>query len=255
VNTKLKHRFNIIIDTTAFIEFVFISTTGFLVKYTLPAGSGHYATIWGLDRHEWGDLHFWVCIAFLATLTIHLILHWKWIFFRLRGKKTDASGVRFGLGIFGFVMLIFVGLIPVFSSVEYESRPGRERRVKQLQKEQDNFIEEKTEITATDEKDIPKVTPEPEEIAKEEKIVPEEETDQTQPGVPHEVSSAEVDVRGYMTIKEVSDEFGVPVNHIIIELGLPENTDEKQTFGRLRKQYDFEMHDIRAIILDYKEKN
>ncbi|MBL7112525.1 MAG: DUF4405 domain-containing protein [Bacteroidales bacterium] len=254
MRTKLKHKLNIIIDTVAFIEFVFISTTGLLVKYTLPAGSGHYATIWGLDRHEWGNLHFWVCIAFLATLMIHLILHWKWIFFRLRGKKSDDSGIRFGMGIFGFVMLIIVGLIPMFSSVEYESRPGRERRLLQIEQEQQTVKKDKSTEAEQHLEDESQPTEDSVQTNERETEYQGHETDQTQQKLPHEVSGAEVDVRGYMTVKEISDEFEVPVDHILKELGLPENTDEKETFGRLRRRYDIEMHDVRQIILDYKER-
>ena len=45
---------NFVIDTVAFVAFVLLTTTGVLMRYLLPPGSGHYTTIWGLDRHEWG---------------------------------------------------------------------------------------------------------------------------------------------------------------------------------------------------------
>ncbi|MEX0844285.1 MAG: DUF4405 domain-containing protein, partial [Balneolaceae bacterium] len=46
--------------------------------YILPPGSGS-ANIWGLTRHEWGDIHFWIAVIFAVTITVHLILHLPWI--------------------------------------------------------------------------------------------------------------------------------------------------------------------------------
>ena len=46
----------------AFAGFVLLITTGVLMRYVLPPGSGRRAAIWGLDRHGWGDLHFWFCL-------------------------------------------------------------------------------------------------------------------------------------------------------------------------------------------------
>jgi hypothetical protein len=51
---------NFIIDAVGFVGFVFLTTTGVLVRYVLPPGSGRRAVLWGMNRHEWGDLHFWI---------------------------------------------------------------------------------------------------------------------------------------------------------------------------------------------------
>ncbi|NIQ14683.1 MAG: DUF4405 domain-containing protein, partial [Candidatus Dadabacteria bacterium] len=69
-----KKNLNFIIDILAFVCFVLLTTTGVLMKFILPPGSGHYATIWGLDRHEWGNIHFWVSVIFFSILILHLIL-------------------------------------------------------------------------------------------------------------------------------------------------------------------------------------
>jgi hypothetical protein len=82
-------------------------TTGSILKWVLPPGSGgggHGAGLglgrgrggggWGagagggaepakalldLTRHEWGDVHFWIAAALLAGVVLHLALHWGWI--------------------------------------------------------------------------------------------------------------------------------------------------------------------------------
>lgn len=48
---------NFIVDVVAFVGFVVLRTTGVLMRYILPPGSGRYSTIWGLDRHEWGGIN------------------------------------------------------------------------------------------------------------------------------------------------------------------------------------------------------
>ena len=68
---------NFIVDVIAFSCFVYLAATGVLIRYVLPPGSGHFSTIWGLDRHEWGSVHFWTAIVLLCTIAVHLILHWS----------------------------------------------------------------------------------------------------------------------------------------------------------------------------------
>ena len=70
---------NLIIDAIGFVGFVFLTATGVLVRYVLPPGSGHHTTLWGLDRHDWGGLHFWIAVGFFVVLALHLLFHWRWI--------------------------------------------------------------------------------------------------------------------------------------------------------------------------------
>lgn len=113
---------NFIIDTVAFIGFVLLTTTGVLMRYILPPGSGSYSTIWGLDRHEWGAIHFWISVVFFSILALHLVLHWRWIANVVSGQHHEASGVRAGLGIVGFITVIALAISPLLSPVEMQSK-------------------------------------------------------------------------------------------------------------------------------------
>ena len=31
------------------------------------------------ERHDWGDVHFWIAVALAAGVMIHLLLHVQWI--------------------------------------------------------------------------------------------------------------------------------------------------------------------------------
>lgn len=70
---------NVIIDLVATLLFLGMIATGYLLRFPLPPGSNKTLTLWGLSRHQWGDIHFWISLGLLAVLMIHLALHWNWI--------------------------------------------------------------------------------------------------------------------------------------------------------------------------------
>lgn len=118
---------NFLVDATAFVGFVFLVTTGVLMRYVLPPGSGHRTTVWGLDRHDWGALHFWIAAGFLAVLALHLVLHGRWIASMLRGHARPGAGLRVALGVIGLLAVLALAVAPLVSPVEQEARGGRGR--------------------------------------------------------------------------------------------------------------------------------
>lgn len=86
-------------DLVAFFSVLFLAFSGVVIRYALPRGSGGGGTgwraasrpvmeFWNLSRHEWGDLHFWVSMIFVAAICLHLFLHWNWIRVSFLGGKT-----------------------------------------------------------------------------------------------------------------------------------------------------------------------
>lgn len=126
-----KHDLNFVIDSVAFFAFILLITTGVLMRYLLPPGSGRISTIWGWNRHDWGDLHFWVAVIFLSILALHLILHWNWVVCKIRGRQCEDSQARFRvlLAVIAILTLIALALAPLLSPVEqnpnYAPRRGR----------------------------------------------------------------------------------------------------------------------------------
>jgi hypothetical protein len=110
-----KKRF--LIDVLAFIFFVFLTSTGVLLFYLLPPGSGRGSTIWYMDRHEWGDVHFYFAVGFLLILLYHVIQHWRWVLSLVRGKQQSYSRNRIALGLVGlFALLLIADPPPYYSS-------------------------------------------------------------------------------------------------------------------------------------------
>ena len=129
-----------LIDGIAFAAFVLLAGTGVLMRYVLPPGSGHFLTLWGLDRHEWGLIHFWFAVAMMAALTLHLLLHWRWVVCMIRGRPREGSGVRVALAIVGILGLIGLALSPFFGSVEHDGEPPYKMRSGEVPESSDSQI-------------------------------------------------------------------------------------------------------------------
>jgi hypothetical protein len=83
---------NFVVDLVGFINLLCLAFTGYIIKYILPPGSGglghgfmggrepeQIKELWSMTRHEWGNIHFYFAIVFLALMVVHIFLHWSWI--------------------------------------------------------------------------------------------------------------------------------------------------------------------------------
>ncbi|MBY0312570.1 MAG: DUF4405 domain-containing protein [Phycisphaerales bacterium] len=72
-------RLNWLIDLVAGAAFAALVMTGFLLEWVLPPGTNKSLGLAGLSRHEWGGVHLWIALTFLAVLVVHVVMHWSWI--------------------------------------------------------------------------------------------------------------------------------------------------------------------------------
>jgi hypothetical protein len=91
----------------------------------LPPGSGRRTTVWGLDRHAWGEIHFWIAMGFLGVLAVHLVVHRRWIASVVRGRPREGSGLRVALGIVGLLAILAAAAAPFLAEVERAPAGGR----------------------------------------------------------------------------------------------------------------------------------
>jgi len=78
---------NLVIDALLLLCIAAIAGIGLLIKYVLVPGYQCWEIygrnvslfLWGLDRHQWGTIHFIIGLVFLALLVLHVILHWQMI--------------------------------------------------------------------------------------------------------------------------------------------------------------------------------
>lgn len=127
---------NATVDAAAMIAFMLLASTGFVLQHQLPPGSGEAVgrgmgrgamqrsieLLWGWTRHEWGEVHYWIAWVLLIVLSVHLLLHWKWIVCTVKGTKSDSSGWRFALGLFAFSLITLLMSLPLVTNTSTTTR-------------------------------------------------------------------------------------------------------------------------------------
>jgi len=107
-----------LIDVVAFVGFVFLTTTGVLLHFMLPPGSGRWSEVWGMSRHQWGDVHFWVSVVFFGVLAVHLLLHWRFVVTLFKGRMKEGARLRVALGLVGVITILVLALAPLLGGVD-----------------------------------------------------------------------------------------------------------------------------------------
>ena len=231
-----KKQVNAAVDALSFAAFLLVTSTGVVLRYILPRGSGDIAgrgtgrmaaektvaTIWGMTRAQWGDIHFWLSVILMAVLAVHLFVHWQWIACVIKGKKKEESGIRAALGFIGLICLVVFAVVPVLT-------PAVETPRKEFRQAQETVQNPPAEEKAV------QVKPAAEEV---------------QQATRHHDRSMP-DIQGSMSLQEVSDKSGVPVKVLIDRLGLPEHTSPNQRMGRLVRRYSIDMDKVRDVIAGY----
>jgi fucose 4-O-acetylase-like acetyltransferase len=109
-----KSRFNFWLDATVFSAFYITAITGLLLWLVIPSGRGSGNIVsFGLTRHAWLDVHQWVGLVLLAGMTLHLVLHWKWIVCvsrRYFGRLARQARLNFSLNSLLFAAFLLVNL-------------------------------------------------------------------------------------------------------------------------------------------------
>ena len=113
-----KYKLITLVDIAVFINFIFVVSTGVLMRYVLPPRSGQSIEILGMSRHEWGDLHFYITLIFLIILSVHLFLHWKFFRNLFIGNTDGVDLSRLLLGIVAFLAVLALAVAPFIAPKE-----------------------------------------------------------------------------------------------------------------------------------------
>jgi hypothetical protein len=87
-----------------------MAATGYILRFPLPPGSNKSLSLWGLTRHQWGDVHFWVSLALLGVILLHVVLHWQWVVITMRRKLSAAKGAPGSVWFCGLTTLLVLGV-------------------------------------------------------------------------------------------------------------------------------------------------
>ena len=109
-----RNTLNFWIDFISLLVMSGLIWTGLLIHYVLPPGtggqhSGRELTLWGLGRHDYGDIHFYMALAIIGLMVIHVWLHWAWVcgtVNKLLGAKAAGSARRAMYGVAVLVVMV-----------------------------------------------------------------------------------------------------------------------------------------------------
>lgn len=115
---KNKMLLNIIIDFVMLIAMALVSISGFILEIVIPSRHAvrfQSVTPWsshlfGLGRHDWGNIHLWAGVVLLALLAIHILSHINMVSAFVK-KKCPNHILRVLLYIL-FLMLLIITIMP-----------------------------------------------------------------------------------------------------------------------------------------------
>ena len=76
INTKVYAR--AIIAIALIVGWILSAFSG-LILWLAPEGqrAGQRELLFGITKENWGDIHFWICVAVMVITIVHVIVDWK----------------------------------------------------------------------------------------------------------------------------------------------------------------------------------
>jgi hypothetical protein len=214
-----RNALNFVIDLSTALMMAGMIATGLLVRFVLPPGSGSTRFVWGLGRHDWGDVHFWLAVAAGAVVLVHVAMHWQWVCVTAR-RLLPARGGRLApppppapLARNAAGAALVVLLAALFGGFVWTAKRAVEVR------EQDGRAAAGVDGAGVGHRG-------------------DEAGEEGGPGF----------IRGSMTLSEVARARGLSVDAVRARLGLPAGTPDDERLGRLSKKYRFTMEEARRRV-------
>jgi len=211
---------NFIVDALAFLFLVLLISSGLVMRFLLPPGGGDGGggrlALWGMGRHAWGDGHFYLAMALMGVLALHLVLHWRWVVSVGAGEGRQTA--RLWLGALAMITLFAVALSPFFGSVEKKPPAHRQGRAGGQ---------------------AGPVVPPPADA-------PESSSKKMHAGGAAQGEKG-VFIRGGMTLAEFEEASGMPAAELLARLGVSGDIDREEKLGRLARRHGFTLDDVRMI--------
>jgi Domain of unknown function (DUF4405)/Planctomycete cytochrome C len=85
---------NLLIDSVAALLFLCMAATGYVLYFPLPPGTNRSLMLWGMTRHQWGTVHFWLGVSLVGVLLLHVCLHWQWVISSILRQVACATRTR-----------------------------------------------------------------------------------------------------------------------------------------------------------------
>jgi len=252
-----------VIDVLTLVVFLGLIDTGLLLEFVLPPGAGQgRALLLGISRHDWGTIHFWLSVATVVLVVVHVVLHWNWIYTTVRKHALGAprpasggSGRWLAGGVTGALMLcLTLGVVGLLGALEVDGdreSPGRQRHGRAGQ------ATHSTEEAAGT----------PDETARQPARSSRGETGRGQrgrgadagedghrsrgAGEPHDERGESL--RGSMTFAQVARSTGLSVETVVAAADLPPETSPDARVGRTLRDHESDMEQLRTALAELVE--
>lgn len=111
---------NVIVDALLVISMVSVMFMGTLLGFFIGRGAVPQAEkyLWGLHRHDWGDLHFIFSLILVGLVVLHFILHVGW------ARRTSKRLLRLHWIVSLVILLAITAAILYASIVWKRAHPG-----------------------------------------------------------------------------------------------------------------------------------
>ncbi len=237
-----RNTFNYVVDTATLMTMMGLAGTGLVVRWVLPPGSGGHGdgpglALWGLSRHDWGDIHFWLAIATVVLLVLHVALHWTWVWLttrRLIRSRNDSARKRadyvrnvYGTGFLAVLVITLTGFYFVAqSSVATTGCDGGNRGNVQATVV-DGSMGRHGDIANGQGR---------------------------RSGEGEHVDGGGANsIRGSMTLEEVADHGHIDVDQLKVLLGIPNETLADERLGRLGRRHGFAVSAVRDLLEQHSQ--
>ena len=223
---------NFYIDLAMFVILGALIGIGVLIKYVLISGQERWLvfgqnielTFWGMDRHQWGTLHLILGGVFFVLFVLHLVFHWNMIKCLFRKCVSPVSWRR-TLSVLSVVLFILFAGFPLLVTPDQ----GGAERGRNMLEDMGVDLNDSIRIRLKKPKSLEEGGLEMELERKNQK--------------------EEIDIRGSMTLRQVSNQFDVELSVLKKELNLPAYVSPDDRLGILRKEHGFTMGDVKTVVL------
>lgn len=220
---KNRTSINFWLDLVSLVVMVGLTATGALIYLVLPPGTGHHLSLFGLSRHDYGDVHLVLAVAALVLLILHLLMHWSWVCCvtaKLAGRSAPSPSAQRGWGL-----SLLIGL-PLVMAVGLWGLSGLVQPVAGAVADADHGSVQTAALGSG-------------------KLSGARGDRQGADRGTH--CAAGQRITGQLTLFEAGRLCGMSADELQSALGLPEDVFPDDTLGRLRRRHGLSIHEVRRI--------
>lgn len=226
------------LNLVSFIVMVGLAATGGLIHFVLPPGTGHWQTLFGLGRHDFGQVHFYLAVAAVLMLALHILLHWSWLCCVTAKKLGRRAPSRHAQTLSGLFLLFGVALLlggSLFLASRMVERTATAKNGRTHGNDRPRAVRHGV-LRNTVEATIPPHRTGPAHTGR--KSTHEKHLEDCPTGA---------SINGRTSFEDAARICRLDVQQMRQYLALPGDIDENEQLGRLKRRFGFHIHDVRKL--------